>query len=444
MASKPTSSARAPEATALLDKPSPGLAPLHEKNKSEQNQSEQNRSEQNKSGQKLGLARAAGSFTVILALLLGTIYLSMWAFYPWRPLAELDVPGWIVDFADQVDLMMTRRNPPIVVLGSSLTLAAPRRLSRPAVYQEEISARAGRQLDLCCMAVPGAIASDQDFILNELLEHKKKPSLIVYTYAPRDFMDNTIEGKISTTPTRKVLTFINRRSSFLPKDLSPSAFSQCYDNHAAFLDMVHRHVLRLTRNYVCKISGHPESLWQASKQKQGPSQPAAAAEDSNKNQAEGESAAKNADEDPAFRARALVQDLELYNRRYNPQNPARIDEQYQHLEQLLAVSKAKGIKVELVGMPISPANKNLLKPEIYADMQKRLQALATKYGAGLYDLNSDAAVSFTQDEYLDSVHLSTAGAAHFVPIFAQHVVNSQNFRAAFASPSASTSARTGQ
>ncbi|MBS1989162.1 MAG: DUF1574 family protein [Cyanobacteria bacterium SZAS LIN-3] len=378
-----------------------------------------------------GLANAAGSFTVILCLLLSTTYLAMWAFYPWRPLAELDVPGWIVDFADQVDLMMTKRNPPIVILGSSLTLAAPRRLARPAVYQEEINARSGRKLDVCCMAVPGAIASDQDFILNELLEHKKKPDLIVYTYAPRDFMDNTIEGKINTTPTRKVLTFINRRSSFLPKDLSWAALSQCFDNHAAFIDMVHRHVLRLARNYVCKISGHPESLWEASKHATAPAGADGKASVQESKQEGDSNSGKNADETPAFRQKALAADLELYNRRYNPQNKARIDEQYSHLEQLLSVSRAKNIRVELVGMPVSPANMALLQPGVFSAMQKRLQTLATKYGAGLYDFNTDGQVSFAQDEYLDSVHLSTGGAAHFVPLFANHVVASDNFQHVF-------------
>jgi len=419
-----------------MNKPSPGLEQsFAEKLSQGQSQAQTNKIGLSRRVLARALSRAICSFTVLLILLLTTTYLAMWAFYPWRPLAELDVPGWIVDFADQVDLMMTRRNPPIVVLGSSLTLAAPRRLSRPAVYQEEISARAGRKLDLCCMAVPGAIASDQDFILNELLEHKKKPELIVYTYAPRDFMDNTIEGKISTTPTRKVLSFINRRSSFLPKDLSWNAVTTCYDNHTAFLDMVHRHVLRLTRSYVCKVSGHPESLWQASHQGTAQTnaqtnQPDRAAQSPGEGDVDSNSG-RNADEAPAVRAKALVQDLELYNRRYNPQNAARIDEQYRHLEQLLAVGKSRGIKVELVGMPVSPANMKLIKPAVYQDMQIRLHSLATKYGAGLYDLNTDPKVSFAQDEYLDSVHLSNAGAAHFVPIFADHVTQSKNFKSVF-------------
>ncbi len=130
---------------------------------------------------------------------------------------------------------MTQRNPPIVILGSSLTLAAPRRLGRPDVYQEEISKASGLDLDVCCMAVPGAIASDQDFVLSELLAHHKKPKLIVYTYAPRDFMDNTIdEGKIAATPMRRVLTFINRRNSFLPGDFSWTAVSQCIDKSRLF------------------------------------------------------------------------------------------------------------------------------------------------------------------------------------------------------------------
>ena len=402
------------------------------------------------------------SFTVNLLALLICIYAALWLAYPWRPLAELDVPGWIVDFADQVDLMMTSRNPPVVILGSSLTLAAPRRLRKPDVYQEEISNKSGRHLDVSVMAVPGAIASDQDFILEELLSHHKKPSLLVYTYAARDFMDNTIEGKISSTPTRRVLTFINRRSSFLPANLSPGAISQCFDNHAAFLDLVRRHVLRCARSWACNLSGHPDTLWAAAHQQSGTTAEArkesgamqdgtAIAVDGKRNKdaagaagsvnaASGVDAAGavDADEAPQVRHKALLEDLALYGRRYNPLNEKRATEQYEHLENLLRLARQNGIRVELLGMPLSPANLNLLQPGVYKQMKKRLTAMATEYGATIDDLNIDKegrpgqSSAFTQDDYLDSVHLSTPGARKFVPIFTDIVVGSSAFKAAFA------------
>ena len=380
-------------------------------------------------------ARAVKSFTLVLCLLLAAIYGAIWTFYPWRPLAELDIPGWIVDFADQVDLMMTRRNPPIVILGSSLTLAAPRRLARPNVYQEELSKASGQALSVSCMAVPGAIASDQDFILTELLAHHKKPSLIIYTYAPRDFMDNTIEGKISTTPMRRVLTFINRRGSFFPRALSWGALTQCWENHSAFIDLVRRHVLRTVRTYVCRISGHPDTLWAAGLGKSA-AEPIKQESQATEGQGPGGATAsggnQRADETAPARARALAQDLELYERRYNPINAARVDEQYHHVEELLSLGRANGIQIELIGMPVSPANLKLLKPGVYQDMDRRLQQLASKYGATLSDLNQDPLHKFGQNEYLDSVHLSTVGARLFVPLFVDTVVQSPSFKKAFA------------
>jgi hypothetical protein len=385
------------------------------------------------------------SFTILLCLILTASYAIIWAFYPWRPLAELDVPGWIVDFADQVDLMMTKRNPPVVILGSSLTLAAPRRPARPNVYQEEISKRSCQNIAISCMAVPGAIASDQDFILSELLAHGKKPALVIYTYAPRDFMDNTVVGKITATPTRRVLTFINRRNSFLPRDLSLTALNQCFDNHAAFLDLVRRHVLRGARTYVCKISGHPDTLWAASRKQSGQT-PTTATNAENETSTGGgrdrssasgaapgsnEGADQRPDEAAPVRAKALREDLDLYSRRYNPQNALRIGEQYQHVEDLLRLGKDNGIQIDLIGMPVSPANLNLLKAGVYQNMDHRLHELATKYGADIYDLNQDQGVKFGQDQYLDSVHLSNGGARQFVPVFVDKVVQSPNFKKAF-------------
>ena len=318
--------------------------------------------------------------------------------------------------------------------------------------ENEISKRAGLTLAASCMAVPGAIASDQDFILSELLAHHKKPSLVVYTYAPRDFMDNTVTGSITQTPTRRVLTFINRRASFFPKDLSPAALSLCYENHAAFVDLVRRHLQRLGRSFACKISGHPDSLWSAAQKltydkkdsknsndlvEKGPKEPKEPKEKLAANKLDGASNSDNADENPLIVAEALRKDLLLYEKRYNPINKKRSDEQYAHLEQLLKISAANNIRVSLVGMPLSPANLKLLKPGVYQSMQNRVSALATRYGASLTDFNQgspeqvDHAAQFSQIEFLDSAHLSTSGARHFVPLFVDAVVRSQAFDKAF-------------
>ncbi len=60
-------------------------------------------------------------------------------------------------------------------------------------------------------------------------------------------------------------------------------------------------------------------------------------------------------------------------------------------------------------------------------MYQRLSRIATTYGAAIYDLNRDSEVRFGQDQYLDSVHLSSSGARRFVRV-TDAVVGSAGFK----------------
>ncbi len=39
--------------------------------------------------------------------------------------------------------------------------------------------------------------TDQAFIVHEIFAHNKRPTLIILTYAPRDFMDNEVGDRIA-------------------------------------------------------------------------------------------------------------------------------------------------------------------------------------------------------------------------------------------------------
>ncbi len=367
------------------------------------------------------------SLTFQLVCLLTTVYLLFWSFYPWRPLAELDMPTWMVKFASNTAQMVRDSQAPIITMGTSLIGAPIGRLKRPNLYQEILSSAAGQNLPTDLISSPGAVMSDQAFIVHELFCHNKKPKLIILTFAARDFMDNEVADRIAITPTRRVVTFINKRQSFLPGALSWNAINDCVSNHILFADLLRRHWLKSLSILACHSSGHPMTLWDGArnmryKNENGDApQPAEASADNAVDEKGGAS----------DRAKLIKLDLELYNKRYNPYNATRTDTQLNYLRDLLAECKQHGTRVLMVGMPVSPANNALLKPGVYTALNTRVLKIASSYGASVIDINALPNVQFSQADFNDTVHLTKDGSQRFVPVFTSCVLGSTTFKQAF-------------
>lgn len=247
------------------------------------------------------------------------------------------------------------------------------------------------------------------------------------TYAARDFMDNEVADRIAITPTRRVVTFINKRQSFLPGALSWNAINDCFSNHVLFADLLRRHWLRSLSVLACNSTGHPMTLWDGARimrSKNDSSDAALPAE------ASADSALDEKNE-AGERAKLIKLDLELYNKRYNPYNATRTNKQLSFLHDLLAECKQHGTRVLMVGMPVSPANNALLKPGIYTALDSKILKLASAYGAAVIDINTLPNMQFNQDDFNDTVHFTRAGSERFVPVFTSCVLGSATFKQAF-------------
>jgi hypothetical protein len=356
-----------------------------------------------------------------LSLVLLAVYMLCWSFYPWRPLAELDIPAWMVKFASDTAQLLQDTKAPVVTLGTSLIDAPIVQLNRPHLYQEALTAAGGQNLSTDVLAVPGSMMSDQAFIVHELFSNKRKPSLLILTYAPRDFMDNEVADRIASTPTRRVVNFINKRQLFWPTKMTISSFGDCLANHLLFADLLRRHWLRTLVLDACFRTGHPLTLWDSSRLSK------------NKNQIAEPAPPSEATGGPrdAQNSKTLKLDLDLYNRRYNPYNERRTSTQLACLQELLDDCKRHSLPVQMIGMPISPANKKLLKPDLYESLKARIRAIAERYNAGCIDLNTVPGVAFDQSDFGDSVHLSKAGSSRFLPLYTQSILNSPSYTRAF-------------
>ncbi|MFX5972531.1 hypothetical protein ABTE98_19220, partial [Acinetobacter baumannii] len=66
------------------------------------------------------------------------------------------------------------------------------------LLEKKLTENGGHEERVFSFAVPGAMVSDMDLILDKVLTGPKKPSLIVYGVAPRDFMDDLAGGETKT------------------------------------------------------------------------------------------------------------------------------------------------------------------------------------------------------------------------------------------------------
>lgn len=359
--------------------------------------------------------RFISSLTLQLLAILAVLYIGLWNFYPWRPLAELDIPAWMLKYAANTAQIVASNKAQVLILGSSLIDAPRRRLKRNNLYQEELSAACHQPFTIDVASVPGVMMSDQAFVIAKLLTGDTKLKFLIVTYSPREFIDNELGDKLTSTPTRTVVNFIDRRQNLLPKVLSAESVITWTSNHVLFCNLVRRHILKQTSRWICHLSNHPLSRWDSGHDnlndevKNEFSQTDILTTDPNASDSQG----------PAYEKR-LALDLSVYQKRYNPFNEKGMNIQLQALDELLATCTSHSIAVQLVGMPISQANKNLLAPGIYDLMDKKVRQIASKYGTQVNDINQME--SFEQTDFRDSVHLSKTGSLKFLPLFNSSVV----------------------
>jgi hypothetical protein len=81
------------------------------------------------------------------------------------------------------------------------------------------------------------------------------------------------------------------------------------------------------------------------------------------------------------------------------------------LEQLLAVLRGRGIDVDIVVMPITPAYQAAMRPAPWQQTQDIVQGLARKYGARYLSFERDSRL--TDEDFNDVNHLNPRGAVLF-------------------------------
>lgn len=402
-------------------------------------------------GTKLGFVcfatRAFKSSSLCLLALLITVYSLLWNLCPWRELAELDMPSWIIDFAGRsMDFATTEPRKDVAIFGSSLILVVSKRLDSSSKLsspqnlggdenarfnidlQNRISDSIGIPSRLVNAAVPGSLVSDQYCLLSEAIKHERAPSVLVLTLAPRDFIDNEIGSDLHGTPLRRVFFFMTSTRQGFPLSLRPVDIRQCMDSHLKFLALVQKWFRRSLVSWGCNVLNREENLWlsqQKSNRVRAQSSTSSLVSPNTKVTIGELGQMRESLSD----ATVLSQDLELYRRRYLPINQYLLGSQMKYLTDLLSQARSKGIRVVIFLMPLSPANRQLLPDGWLSRFGLDCQRIACDQGAEFFDMNgAPFSGMFNQSDFVDSVHVSRSGAEKFYQIFVERLLASSAIR----------------
>lgn len=330
---------------------------------------------------------------------------------------------WTID-----DFRKQQKNPDIVLMGSSLLmhvlhcgdaeyLQVPQNevFHHKAVMLENLlKEKTGASVNTFVFALAGQMASDAYALASTLLTGERKPKAIVYTIAPRDFMDNTFSNPAST----EIFKFMNHlggakdvawqaRPGFLDKvEYGLENLSAIYDHR--------QYLVYLQHNYsesVLKLIGF-------------------------KNMAEIHTPFKlrrlallDLPEHAGTNERIACPNLpptfsdnsDEYRMRYQPFKEKPYRTQVAYMEKFLSHCKQEGIQVILVNMPLLDQNLKLMPQGSYDLYKSTVQNLASKYDAQFLDMHDPQ--TFKQEMYCDTAHMNGKGGMKFFTLLSEKLAN---------------------
>ncbi len=317
-------------------------------------------------------------------------------------LADLWNGAGSIDLTVQGFQELTRR-PTVVLLGSSLimhpfwSMDAESNKHIDDIFHHHRSITLEKELaSLGCpsertysFAVFGEMASDAYIYVEEYLKGAKKPDVLVFGVAPRDFGDSFLTAPMATFTFKKVVglnNFGRYSNTFLPGWQDKADFVAA---HVCYFYGKRWRLQHEIEKGLAKIGG---VLGQTS------FQPVSAL---------------SAGGQAGWMMTGLTKERweaseKEYRQRYRGIGDKDLSLQFTFLEKLLAVCRERGIKVILINMPLTEINRALLPNDFYSGFRKHLANVANQFpNTQLIDLGESKA--FIHEDYWDTAHLGNLG-----------------------------------
>lgn len=255
------------------------------------------------------------------------------------------------------------------------------------------------------LAIFGQMVSDAFIYVDGFLKGDKKPDVLLLGIAPRDFSDADLPAPIATFTFKRLVgleNFAKYADSYLPgwQDKADFVATHCCYFYGKRWRLQHEVEKGINKAYA--FLGMPT---------------------------EKASLAQNAD--PAKNTAGFMltgsneerwtNSTKEYRRRYHDIANRDLSIQEGFLNKLLAVCAERHIKVVVVNMPLTAANRELLPPGFYQNFCDKIQTIAARPNVKFVDLG--ASPDFTNDDFWDTAHLNHFGGHKLVDRVAKQIAD---------------------
>ncbi|CAN5347668.1 hypothetical protein BH10CYA1_BH10CYA1_16860 [soil metagenome] len=314
-----------------------------------------------------------------------------------------------------------KKRPTVMLLGSSLimhpfwAMDAEKNPHLPDIFhyhgsnalEDKLAEVGAPKQRVYSLAIFGEMISDAYIYVNDFMKGDKKPDLLMFGIAPRDFSDSDLPAPMATFTFKRLVgmdNFPRYAESFLPGWNDKADFVA---SHSCFFYgkrwRLQHEVQRVVDRFY-NLAGIPKD-----------SGVVAAKADPDKNTA-------------GFMLTGSAQErwsnsVKEYRRRYHGIGDKDLSIQEGFLDKVLAVCAERHIKVVLVNMPLSQKNRDLMPPEFYNAYRSKIATAAQRPDVKLLDLGDSP--DFTEADFWDTAHLNHFGGRklinHIAPAIAEQL-----------------------
>lgn len=342
-----------------------------------------------------------------------------------KPLAKVDpesMPSahtWVWWAAKE--FMSESHRPEVVILGASLLMHPIARLDaeflnkdldyvhhhRSEYMAKALQGKLATHVSRCFnFALPGAMMSDDYIVLRSMLSGQKKPAVVILGLGVRDFSDSLVSCPAATPPFRYLKRYADTDDLV---DLVMPQLWQRFDYwigknvyaHGKKMD-VQVMLSEASKSILGKEAARlfpPSKLAQSDPTRNSPANMRAEVE-------EGWFVMRPHQQLP------YEDNTREYKRRFRSPNTAMFDIQEKFLEKFMADCRRNDIRVVLVNIPVTAANRAFVPAGNYERYIKMLHETASKWNACCVDLGEDK--DFVASDFYDTCHMNADGGRKFV------------------------------
>ncbi len=337
---------------------------------------------------------------------------------------------WAVD-----DFEKQAQPAPIIILGSSLVLT-PVNLADANYLNAPVNGALHHRSDLLNsllatsqqsgtsnfnFALPGLMPSDAYLITKFLLSKGEEHKLIIYGVGPRDFVDNLLASPASTDPYRCLSKYFRETRDEKTKFCARNWQAQLENFFGCYLPLLENRGELLTQLYkqsqneisiLTTILAPNTTLTKLTVAHVHSLLPDYNPMSINISQA---IFLPNPKMDPE----RFTRNLNEYKLRYGKVNWDTFACQSQFFLDFLKTAREKNINVLVLAMPVTSVNRQLLPEYVFTAYKQNLSVLTKTYGATFIDLDSSG--KFSDEDFGDTVHLSTTGSIKLIHAIAESI-----------------------